>query len=235
MRARWYLWALGMFAIGLIALFPLRLALGMTGGPQSLVSAKEVDGTIWSGRIGEAMLGDASLGSFDVGARPLPALIGRIVADFERFGGLDGPLSGTLHAGTGSDGVSDFNGRLDLSSILAPLPAGAMSFADATMLFDDGDCVEAEGSVALTASLGLPDMARTLEGTLSCADDGRVMANLEGPRGAERVSLWLDAEGGYEADLVIEGAPPAMRAALTAAGFTEDGLSVRLQQSGRLQ
>lgn len=235
MRARWYLWALGMFLVGLIALFPLRLALGMASGPHDLLSAKQVSGSIWSGQIGEATLGNEMIGTFDVAAHPLPALIGRISADFERLGGMDGPLSGTVHAGTGSQGVTGLNGRLDVSQLLAPLPAGAVSFGDATMLFDDGSCSEASGSVAVTAAMGLPDMNRTLEGTLSCADDGRAMASLSGPRGAERLTFTLDADGGYEADLVIEGAPPALRAMLAMAGFSEEGANVRLQQSGQLQ
>lgn len=235
MRARWYFWALGVLLVGLIALFPLRLALDIAAGPHSLLAARQVEGSIWSGQIGEAMLGDERLGSFDVAAHPLPLLIGSVRADFERVGGLDGPLSGTVHAGTGSEGVSDFDGRLAVSQILAPLPASAISFGDATMLFDDGSCSEASGSVALTASMGLPDLTRTLEGTLSCAEDGRILAQLQGPRGGEKLSLWLSYDGAYEVDLTIEGAPPALRAALAMAGFADEGSAIRLQQSGQLQ
>nr|WP_281376579.1 type II secretion system protein N [Sphingomicrobium lutaoense] len=199
------------------------------------MTARQVAGTVWSGRVGEMMAGPERLGTFDVALNPLTLPLGRFEVAIERLDDPEGPLTGVLALGGASEGVKDLNGRMTLSRLLSPLPSGAMRFEDVRMLFKGGRCREAAGSVQLQASLGIAGLSRDMSGPVSCREDGRGMAELKGPRGAERLTIIVDAEGGYEADLAIEGAPPILRDALSRAGFAEEGTSVVLRQSGRLR
>lgn len=235
MRKRWYLWALALFALGLGALFPLRIAMGAASGPDSLLTARQVAGSVWAGRIGEMMAGPERLGTFDVALHPLPLFLGRFEVGIERIDDLEGPLSGTLALGGRTEGVKSLNGRMSVSRLLAPLPTGALTFEEARLLFADGQCSDASGTMSLTASLGLAGLAREMRGPIECGPDGRGTARLAGPRGAERLTIHIDAEGNYDADLAIEGAPPFLRSALMSAGFSEEGSTVTLRQSGRLR
>ena len=68
---------LAMFALAMLAFLPMRLALGFAGLDAQGFSAREVRGSLWSGRLVEARFGDIALGDLDAGVSPLALLIGR--------------------------------------------------------------------------------------------------------------------------------------------------------------
>ncbi|WP_265528083.1 type II secretion system protein N [Sphingomicrobium marinum] len=233
MKLRWWLFGAAIFLIGLIAMFPLHVAMDMSMSKQSLLSARQVGGSVWNGRVGDAMLGEERLGTFDVALRPLSLLTGSADVAIERIGGLDGPLIGTLALDDDSQGVRDMNGSIGVATLMAPLPVDRLILTEATILFDEERCVEASGTLAAEASLGLLGLSRNLSGPLSCTSDGRLQADLSG--GSETLTLIVNREGGYEAQLAIANAPPLVASGLALAGFTLDGSTLRLTHQGTLR
>ncbi|NNC47824.1 MAG: type II secretion system protein GspN [Sphingomonas sp.] len=233
MILRWWLFGGALFLIGLVAMFPLHVAMDMSMSRQSLLSARQVAGSVWSGRVGEAMLGEERLGTFDVSLRPLSLLTGGADVGIERIGGLDGPLVGTLALDDDSQGIRDMNGGIGVATLMAPLPVDRLLLTEATILFDADRCVEASGTLGAEASLGLLGLSRTLSGPLSCTSDGRLQADLTG--GNETLTLIVNREGGYEAQFAIANAPPLIASGLALAGFTLDGTTLRLTHQGPLR
>ena len=68
---------LAMFAVAVLVLLPMRLALGWASLDSQGFSAREVTGSVWSGRLVEARFGDVALGDLDASVSPLALLIGR--------------------------------------------------------------------------------------------------------------------------------------------------------------
>jgi len=93
MSRRWLIWSLGLMLIALVALFPLRIALGLSPVERMGFTARAVAGPVWSGGIGDLRLRDQALGSFAVGLDPFASL-GGATLDFARLDGPEGPLSG---------------------------------------------------------------------------------------------------------------------------------------------
>ncbi|WP_265587563.1 type II secretion system protein N [Sphingomicrobium arenosum] len=234
MTRRWILFSVVVFAVALVTLFPLRLAMDMALGQSSLLSARQVAGSVWSGRIGDAMLGRERLGSFDVALRPLPLVIGRTEVAVERLGDPDGPLSGRFFLSGPSEGVASLDGRVAIAGLVAPLPIEALRFDRVDALFDTGGCKQAQGTVTAIPAAAIAFLGGELSGPVSCAEDGRVVALLSGPRGAEEVELALDAEGNLETIVTISGAPPALGEALAAYGFARGDAGWSLRVAGRL-
>ena len=54
-------------ALGLLIFLPMRVALGLAGLERLGVAAREVRGTVWSGRIDQLMLGEMPMGSVRAG------------------------------------------------------------------------------------------------------------------------------------------------------------------------
>ena len=74
----------GLTGVGLIALLPLRVAVGLAA-PDN-VTARSIEGSMWDGRIGDLRVGPLPLGTIDAGLRPLPLLLGRAEFDLRREG-----------------------------------------------------------------------------------------------------------------------------------------------------
>ncbi|MCJ7421080.1 type II secretion system protein N [Sphingomicrobium astaxanthinifaciens] len=234
MSRRWIAYALAVFAVALVTLFPLRLAMDLALGREALLSARQVAGTVWAGRVGDAMLGRERLGSFDVGLRPLSLLLGRTEVEVERLGDPDGPLSGRFFLAGTSEGVADLDGRVAVADLVAPLPIEALRFEAVDALFDGEGCVRAQGRITALPATAIAPLSGELSGPLSCAPDGRVEALLTGARGAETVALHLGADGEIVAAITITGAPPMLGEALEAAGFERTDTGWTLATRGRL-
>ncbi len=82
MNWRWAVWTTGIALIAMLLLLPLRIALSAADLGSLGMSARQVGGTIWGGRIGELMLGRQLLGTFDVRLDPAALLLGRIAMPF---------------------------------------------------------------------------------------------------------------------------------------------------------
>lgn len=221
------------FAIGLLVLFPLRLAIDLSTGSESSLSARQVGGTIWDGRIGELGLNGQPLGTFDVAVRPLPLLIGRVEMDATRIDAGSGPLAMRLITGGGREGVVGASGRVDIARLIAPIPVEALMLEDVTVLFEDGRCATAQGTIRALPSFASLVAIEEYAGSVACAADGRAEVAMETARGGHRLALLFDAEGAVEAEARTRSAPPALAAALRLGGFAVDGDELVLRKQVR--
>ncbi len=226
---------LAMFAIAVVALLPLRLALGFAGIDDQGFSARAVGGTIWSGRLSEARFGEIALGDLDAGVSPWRLLIGRARV-WMRGRGADPAqrLNGAVEVSRGSAAVLGASGPMVPGDAFAPLPVTALNLDDVSVRFVDGVCESASGRVR--ADLSGTFAGATLPGSISGAarcDGGALLLPLAGAAGGEGATLRLWADGRYRAELTLVPSDPAVIARLDAAGFTPAGAGRMLAVEGR--
>src|SRR3954462_343394 len=84
---------LAAFAFAVIALIPLRVAIGWYGAEG--LAAREATGSIWLGMLKEAQLGPVALGDVRARLNILPLLLGRARLSLSQ-GGPDGHFDGAV-------------------------------------------------------------------------------------------------------------------------------------------
>jgi general secretion pathway protein N len=234
-RRRWSIAALLFALLLLIATFPMRLALGLSGASDAGITAREIRGSVWSGEIVEARLGALPLGTVRASLSPLALLGGNTELAFSRADDRLGALAGRLH-GSNPRGISDVSGTTSMSGGLGMVPVDTIRFEGATIRFDAaGKCAAASGRIqlAVTAPIAGLDLSRGLSGPLRCAN-GRAQAALASQSGMERLTLSFDGSGAYRANFAINvDRDPAMATALAALGFKAGTGGFVLATSGR--
>lgn len=220
MRLRWAVWTIGIALVAILLLLPLRVVLSAADLQQLGLTARQVGGTIWRGRIGELMLGRQLLGTFDVRLDPGPLLLGRIAMPFERIDAVQGPLNGVMRAGGSVTGVEKMNGAIPASNLLGGAPIEALTFTDTTILFEDGRCAEASGRLAANLAVRFGPLAldRGFAGTLSC-DGDRVRARLASQAGTEQVEFFVSSAGRVRGWVSIRSPLPGLDVLLSSYGF----------------
>lgn len=222
-------WFAGAFALALLLAAPLQLVLPRLPLPAGL-SAAEVGGSLWRGRLRALHWHGVDHGDVDAGLSPLPLLTGRqrlwLRGDDARLALAGGRLRGL----DGGDGLVP----------LPPLAGLALraSLEDARLLFDDSGCRQAGGRVRIEITLpGDTLPPQLLAGTPAC--EGRTASLVLVTEGAGG-PLWLEATLGVEADgrytlqTTARSDDPAVRAALVAAGFQEAPGGLSRVDGGRL-
>lgn len=234
MTKRWMIWVGAILLIALIALFPLRVALGISDLERMGFTARQVAGTIWYGRIGELHLRSQPLGTFEGKLDPTALLLGNVSMRINRMDSPDGVLTGQLIAGF-RRGLKDADGRVTVGAMFAPLPVEALELKGATLLFRNGRCAEAGGSVTPLIALPAPGLNLGLDftGTLECNGD-RVRVRSRSASGKEMFEFQADADGGYRAQISVSGATPQAAAALSLLGFRQSARGLTLSTQGRL-
>lgn len=224
----------------LVVFVPLRWGLERLGLERQGLSAAEVRGTIWSGRLVGASWRGLQLGDAHVGLRPLPLLLGRTRMVLEIGAGGPNPGRAVLVRGGGVTGIRDATLSAPVQLVNAPLPLrGELRLSDVTVLFRDGRCAEAEGRVATDLLQRSADFLQwqgpELSGSLACRA-GALTAPLSGARDGTQVNagLQLSPGGAYRLDTKVLTSDLSLGSALTLAGFQRraDGLA-RVDQ-GRL-
>lgn len=232
---RWGIAALALALLLAIATFPLRVALAWSGASDAGVTARAVNGTIWSGELIDARLGLLPLGTIRASLSPLALLGGRTEMAFSRADDRLGALAGRLH-GSNPRGVSDVNGTSVMAGALGMIPVDTIRFEGSTVRFDGaGRCASATGRIQLSVNAPIAglDLSRGLSGPLSCAN-GRAQAALASQSGMERLTLSFDGGGAYRARFAINvDRDPAMATALAALGFQPGPGGYVLTTSGR--
>lgn len=204
-------------ALALVVLLPLRLVLGLVA-PEG-VTARSVEGPVWSGRIAELRAGPLPIGTVDAGADALPLFLGRVGFRLSREGAT--PFSAKASLGLGGYRLADVNGTVALPDGLGTLPVTQIGFGDFNLRIADGSCVDAGGSMSLT----LAPPGSLLPGTIALSGKARcqrgaLVVPMQGPEGMERFTLRLNADGRWEGDLVLMGLPAETAGPLMQAGFT---------------
>lgn len=226
-------WLLGIFGLALFALFPLRVALGLSDLERIGFTARQVAGTIWYGRTGSLHLRSQALGTFEVQLDPLALLIGHVSMRFQRMDDAQGVLEGRLIAGL-SRGIKRASGRIATGQMFAPLPVEALELHEVTVLFRSGECVEAAGRVTPVLAATIPGVqVAGLSGTMEC-DGERARVKMSSGRGSESVEFYVHSSGRYRGWLNVRTTGPDISAALAVAGFRPSPDGMTLTVNGRL-
>lgn len=234
MRWRWTAWTLGIALLAATATFPLRVALNLTDMSRIGLSARQVAGTIWHGRLGELHLIHRPLGTFEVALSPAALLLGRASMRFHRLEGLDGPLDGRLVVGA-RRGVVGVTGRVAVGDMFAPLPIAALELRDMTVLFRGGRCVQAGGEIAPIIAIPVMEMSfgSGLRGALRC-DGERARVTMVGPGGRERLEFYVHSSGAYRGWISIRGTSSEVALGLSLFGFKPTAQGMTLSVDGQL-
>nr|WP_310524652.1 type II secretion system protein N [Polymorphobacter sp.] len=225
---KWLLAALALAVIGLV-LLPLRQVAHYVA-PE--LTATEVSGSVWRGRLKDAHWRGVELGDLKIGVDPRALLGGQLRLDFDR--GAAG-LTGRLGTGGGIHLAERLNGavRVPLASPYATNLDVALT--DAAISVDSaGVCRAASGEIATRLS-GIPGIGTSpiLQGVARC-DDGALLLPLVSADGSIGLDVHLWADRRYRADIKIASTSMVVRLALTAAGFTTDPNGSSRRFEGRL-
>jgi general secretion pathway protein N len=206
------------FVVALIALMPMRLALGWAGLGDLGLSARRVRGSVWLGELSEAEAAGLDLGDVAARVSPVPLLIGR--ARIALKGEGDAPLQGALRLSRHSLGVDDLTAGVTGGAAFAPLPVTELDFDDVTAQFSDGACDHADGRVRVTlaGAIGGVQLPQAMAGTARC-DGNALLLPLASAAGTESLDIRLTGGGSYRADLAMRTGDPQLAAKLQLAGF----------------
>ena len=218
----------------LVALLPMRLALGWLGLGERGFAAREVVGSIWMGGAREAQLGSVPIGDVAARLRTLPLLLGRARIDVDRDGDADA-LEAGLTASRHGFAIEDAVASVDTAAAFAPLPIQGFDLSDLTVRFADGACQSAEGLVKarVAGNVGGISLPTSFSGDARC-EGGALLLPLASQTGQERLSLRLFDDGRYRVELSLPAADEPLRQRLTAAGFAPVGANLVLRVQGML-
>lgn len=217
------LFFLCMFILSMIVLIPLRLGLDWLAMDDRGIAAREARGSVWNGALTEAQFGDSEMGDVDAGLGFFPLLIGRARLSVSRDA-AEGDTLGEFHGAvsvSGADfGIDDMTARLPVAATFAPVPIAALNLEDLTAHFENGLCVEAEGTVQAEIATNLSGISlpAAATGAARC-DEGALLLPLIGQSGMDQLNVRIDGNGAYTAELIVRPADDAMRDRLSAAGF----------------
>ncbi|HEX4693963.1 type II secretion system protein N [Sphingomonas sp.] len=223
-----------MLVIALVALFPLRLGLGLSGLGDEGLSAREVMGPAWWGGLSEAHYGDVPLGDLNAGLSPIQLFIGRARFDVAgREGSPNATLSGALSFSRSTSGVDDVTATIPAGDAFAPVPVTSIALDDVSVRFRDGACERAEGKVTATIAATMPqlNLPPQLSGIVRC-DGGALLIPLATQAQTESIAVTIQADGRYRATLTARPSDLDAAATLTAAGFRAVGDGYRLTVVG---
>lgn len=219
--------------VALIARAPMSAGLALAGLGDA-VSVREVEGTIWNGRLVDASVGRIRLGDIRAGLAPATLLAGRpAIAVTAGGGAVD--LRGQVLAG-GQSGVEDLTGTAPLALLGAPAPFdGSLVLKSLGFAFSGGSCRRAAGMASIEVS-GLGDAPFALAGQPACRGDSLVLA-LGGERAGARVTVEvrLRADGRYRTEARVATGDEALAATLSAAGFDRAADGFRKITEGHLR
>lgn len=229
------LFFLAAFAVALLALLPMRLALDWFGLGNRGLAAREVQGSVWYGALREAQFGSVGLGDMHAALRGLPLLIGRARIAMDRDAGAPADaLDGAATITRNSFGFDDVDGRLQLAGALGPLPLTQIDLGDVTAHFENGLCVRAAGTVRAAvggdvAGIALPG---GLTGAARC-DAGALLLPLTSQSGMESLELRLFGDGRYRAVVGVRSTDPMLRDRMAAAGFAVSATGYAMNVDGQ--
>jgi general secretion pathway protein N len=224
MSSRRSVWLVAGLLLAMLAFFPLRHALTIAGVARLGLSAAQIEGTIWHGRIVGLRLGEAELGDVGVRFLPLQLLLGRAHIALLRESAHAAPLRASVVVGFNRREIKAMNGTMMLGARLVPLPVDSLEFVDAHARFSGSGCAEAGGFARARVSLPapFPPLDEGLVGTLRC-DGAAVLLPLAGRSGMERLSLrfWPDGRASAQMLLRVDGSmdgAPLLRLGFVRAG-----------------
>lgn len=223
--------------VALLVLLPLRLVFDMSGLGDRGISARSIEGSVWSGTIRDLRLGRLSLGDMHAGLSPAGLLGGETVLVLGRAGDAPGQSALAFDLARSGDGIAMRNARGDIATadLFAPLPLRSVSLDDVNVAFSGSTCSAASGAVRINIEQSLfgITLQRGLSGTLRC-DGGDLLVPLKGQSGLEQMDIRITGSGRYTADFRLGGLAGGAGAALSVLGFRPQGDAMTIRINGRL-
>lgn len=211
------LWLLGGSAGVIFTLVSLPLAIALPAAPpdDSGIAARKAERSVWAGTLRDVSVAGLPLGDMNVALRPWALLLGEAQLRF-----ATNTLRGTLVAASGSAGMTDATGAIDLAGRLRPLPVASLGLEDVSVMFRDGRCASARGRVraVVAGDIGGLALPAGLSGTARC-DGTKLLLPLTGQSGMERIDLRVGQRGDWRADVSVRTSDPMLAARLLTAGF----------------
>lgn len=219
----------GIYLLAIIALLPIQIALVSVGLVQHGLTAREANGTVWSGSLTDARFGPVPLGHINVGLRFFPLLLGRAALDV-RSTKDSTPLEGAAIVSRHAFGVEGLTGRLDVRTVAAPLPIDSLDLKDVKFRFDGRACRDAAGMVVANAGdqeFGLR-LSGGLTGDVRCDGDA-LLLSLASQTGVVHANLRISSGGHVSAELVVNEVEQSVAETLSSLGFrrTDRGFVLR--------
>ncbi|MDO8409584.1 MAG: type II secretion system protein N [Phenylobacterium sp.] len=215
-----------------LAMAPLSLVLGDRAGAAGL-SAAQVSGTVWRGRLSDAAYRGLRLGEVRLGLSPLSLLAARPRLTF-----AGEVATGAARLGRGAVELIDVDAALPLGQ-LAPASglAGTVRMVGLSLDLRGGECRRAGGQVSLAdislAGLQLPGLV--LAGDPACAGASLALPLRGQAEGVDvQADLLIGADGGYQMDMILRTSRPEVEAALGMAGYERTLNGHRRRWIGRL-
>lgn len=220
--------------VALIVTLPLRLALAWFGVAEAGMTAREVTGSIWSGRLVEARFGQIALGELAARVAPLPLLIGHARIELAAPDGAAGSrLSGAIDVTRHNIGLSHVTASLPVGNAFSPVPVTTLELDDVSVGYAGDTCERAEGRVRalLTGDVAGQRIPTTMSGSPRC-DGTALLLPLTSPAGeGSTIRIWRD--GRYRTDLTLTTSDPAQVARLQGFGFVQTPQGMQLAIEGR--
>ena len=228
-RDRWIVGASAAAVMALMSL-PLAFVLPMAVPADSGIAARSAEGSVWRGLLREVNIAGLPIGDTRVALRVLPLFVGEA-----RLGFGAPALRGTLVASSGSVGLLDATGTVDLAGRLRPLPLTRFNLDGVTTEFREERCTTARGRVRaeVAGDVGGLMLPGGLSGTVRC-DGAYLVLPLVGQSGMERIDLRIAASGKWRADLSIRTTDPAIAGRLLSSGFASGPGGYTIRVSGAL-
>ena len=222
--------------LALIVLLPLRIVFDMAGLGSRGVSARSIEGTIWSGTVRDLRIGKLGLGDLGAGLSPLRLLSGEMVLDMTRAGDAPGqpPLKFQLASSGDSIAMREAVGEIATADLFAPLPLRSVSLDGVNIAFDGRRCAAASGAVRVNIEQSLfgVTLQRGLSGNLRC-DGADLLVPLKGQSGLEQMDIRIRGNGRYSADFRLGGLAASAGPALAALGFRQQGDAMAIRIDGQ--
>lgn len=218
--------------IALVVRAPLTLAFGAAKGR---LSAEQVEGTVWSGRLTGANLSGLPLGEVKTRTQILPLLTGSVRLEAQARGAAFTGKGRLLTAGSHT-GANQVTGLLALERLGFSGPvSGGLKLDRVDAVFQRGQCRKAAGkATAQLGGTGPLTQPVTLTGSPVCSA-GRWALPMAGEAQGLRIEalISLGGDGGWRSELILIPTDPALGQVLAAAGFTQDGDRWRRTAEGR--
>jgi len=206
------------FAVALAGTMPISVALTWSGARAAGLSARNITGSIWDGRLQATQFRRVPLGDAEASLDLFAIFTGlaRLSLQSER-----GTLTLVEGRARGLDGADI---AIDVQQLGFGVPmTGSVRLQNTTLLFENGRCSKAQGRIVTDAarqSWGGPELA----GEFSCAGTAAI-ARLRGARDDVEVAMdiGVEANGRYRLHSQVTSSNPAILSALSLAGFVMSG------------
>ena len=221
-----------MLAIALVVFLPMRLVLGWFGAEDSGLVARRVSGTIWGATLSEARFGDLVVGDVSARLSPLALVVGEARLVLSRGGAV--PVSGSAVVSRHSVGLEAMTASVATGGLFAPVPVTTLDLDQVSVRFRDGQCDRAEGRVRATLAGSVAGIVvpTALAGSIRC-EGTALLLPLTSQAGGEGITVRIEGDGRYRAELTLAAADPLMAQRLEAAGLVAGNGGYRMSIEGR--